>query len=1534
MRRTLSIFFLFLLYSIVTSAQKPSEPLVAVQVSPSKFQFVSKQTKQPVSRQLWDETDPFVNGFARVFLNNKFSFVNAEARPIFPVELEDARNFSNKLAAVKKDGKWGFINESGKIVVPFNYEIVYDFSEQVTPVYANRKWWLVNAKGEVVMPLDITTSHGFRNGVSKITKDDKEGLLYPDGKIVLNQVKANLAKPIPYHPNATAVAAQCPDNIDFENGNFTNWQCYIGDVDSVGNTNVITVTPSPPTPNRHTIIPRVIPSALDPFGLFPTNPPDGSNFAVRLGNTNVGAQAERITYTIHVPLNDSDVSIKYDYAVVLQDPGHTLWTQPRFNAKLLDSATNTYIDCASFEYISTSGLPGFAVSPVNPSVIYKPWSSVFMSLRGYGGKTLYLEFTTADCVRRAHWGYAYVDVETNCGSPVEIQYGCTYPNITTLTGPPGFQFYNWWDQNFTTLLGTGQQITLNPGPPIGSLIWLEVIPFNNYGCVDTILVRITGDFNAQFDMSDVNGCAPKTFTFYNRNLPSSSTLWDFGDGTTGTGDTVTHTYSTPGTYVVHLNVTVPGGCNGTAIHTVLVNPSPDVVQPPNQNLCNGAATNAINFSGALAGTTFSWTNNNTSIGLAASGSGNIAAFTATNTSNAPITATITVTPSSAAGCTGTPKSFTITVNPTPGVVQPPDQALCNGNTTSAVNFTAAVAGTNFSWTNNNTSIGLAASGNGNIPAFAATNTGNTPVIATITVTPSAAGCNGTPRSFTITVNPTPDVAQSPNQTLCNGTATNPINFTGVVAGTNFSWTNNNTSIGLAASGSGNIAAFTATNTTNAPVTATITVTPSSAGCAGTPKSFTITVNPTPDVAQQPNQALCNGAATNAINFTGSVAGTNFSWTNNNTSIGLAANGNGNIAAFTAINSTNAPVTATIIVTASAAGCAGTPRSFTIIVNPTPDVNQQTDQTLCNGATTNAVTFSGSVAGTTFNWTNSNTSIGLAANGNGNIAPFTAINYLNTLNTGTITVTPAATGCAGLPESFVINVKPTADLIQPPSQILCNGSTTNTIAFSGNISGTVFNWTNTAPSIGLPASGSGNIAPFTAISNGSSASVATITVTPVALGCSGPSKSFTITVNPIPSVVQPPNQSLCNGATTSSISFAGVLSNIATYTWTNSDPSIGLAAGGTGNIPAFTAVNNSNASITATITVAPATNLCAGATKTFTITVNPTPAVVASNDMQVCLGSTAQLSATGASQYAWTPVDRLSCSTCANPISTPIDTIKYVVKGTSAFGCIAFDTVRLNVIKPFNMLISPNDTLCIGESTILRASGANNYLWSPSTGLNRNDIAEPVARPNTTTLYRVVGYDGHNCFTDTNFVKITVGPKPTLNIGADLTLTTGSTVTFNPIVQNGPIVNWTWTPAAGLSCTTCPAPTTIVKDNTFYTLSITNNYGCITTDTIFIFVFCKSAQVFIPNAFTPDGDGLNDILMVRGKGIVVKNFRIFNRWGELVFERTNFNPNDPKYGWDGKVRGIPATPDVFVYTAEVICDNGIMYTYKGNTTLLK
>jgi len=337
-----SLLFSFLLSATISSAQS----VVAVQRQGHGYQFVNRQTKSPVSDVFWDEAEPFVNGFSRVLKNEHFSFVDLDGKPICETQFEGARNFSNKLAAVEKNGLWGFIDESGKIVIPFKYEIAFDFKESVTGVYKNKKWYLVNMKADVVKELDITVFYGFRNGQAKIEKDGRQGIMNTRGEISLNSIvsKVPAAIKIPYQRSAANGngSSACPENIDFEYGSFLNWKCFIGKVDSVGNTNVITVNPSPPTANRHTLYSRTLPSPLDAFGLFPTNPPDGSNFAVRLGNTNIGAQAERIQYAIHVPLNDSNFSIRYDYAVVFQDPGHTSWTQPRFNAKLFDSAANTF----------------------------------------------------------------------------------------------------------------------------------------------------------------------------------------------------------------------------------------------------------------------------------------------------------------------------------------------------------------------------------------------------------------------------------------------------------------------------------------------------------------------------------------------------------------------------------------------------------------------------------------------------------------------------------------------------------------------------------------------------------------------------------------------------------------------------------------------------------------------------------------------------------------------------------------------------------------------------------------------------------------------------------------------------------------------------------------------------------------------------------------------------------------------------------------------------------------------------------------
>ena len=343
----------------------------------------------------------------------------------------------------------------------------------------------------------------------------------------------------------------------------------------------------------------------------------------------------------------------------------------------------------------------------------------------------------------------------------------------------------------------------------------------------------------------------------------------------------------------------------------------------------------------------------------------------------------------------------------------------------------------------------------------------------------------------------------------------------------------------------------------------------------------------------------------------------------------------------------------------------------------------------------------------------------------------------------------------------------------------------------------------------------------------------------------------------------------------------------------------------------------------------------GCSKTFidSFIVYPYPSLVVGLNPKICLNQSVQLFASGANNYSWTPIttpNDLSCYTCPNPTASPRITTTYTVTSQD-HGCSISKDVTVKVVQPFTMTSPPNDTICIGQSSTLTANGAPNYLWTPG-GFTTQSI---TVSPTVTTTYHLVGTDNDNCFrTDTNIV-VAVGQYPVITLGRDTVLSTGTLLPLQSSITNGPIRYYTWSPARDLDSPYVPRPIANIKNDICYTLVAENDYGCADTAKICIRVFCANSQVFIPNAFTPgDASRGNNILMVRATGIKeVKQFTIFNRWGQIVFEKQNFRPNDPSTGWDGKVKGVPATSGVFVYIAEVVCENDIRYVYKGNVTLI-
>jgi hypothetical protein len=674
--------------------------------------------------------------------------------------------------------------------------------------------------------------------------------------------------------------------------------------------------------------------------------------------------------------------------------------------------------------------------------------------------------------------------------------------------------------------------------------------------------------------TDINQCNNANFTLAGNSPVTGTGTWSVFSGT---ATITTPTSSTSGVTGVPVGIsatlrwTITNGACAASIDDVVI-------------------TNEATPTTANAGTDISQCNNG-SFTLA----GN-SPVTGTGTWSVIIgTATITTPTSATSGITGVPVGTSATLrwtiangtctpsfddvlltNDNVGtVVNPGNQTVCQGANTSTITFTGSA--TTYNWTNDNPSIGLAASGSGNIASFTTTSSG----IATITVTPDNAGCAGTPEIFTITVNAVGIVANPGNQTVCDGSNTSAITFTGTA--TTYNWLNDNPSIGLAASGSGDIGSFTATGSG----VATITVAPDNAGCVGTSEIFTITVNPSGTVANPGNQTICQGANTSAITFTGTA--TTYNWMNDNPSIGLAASGSGDIVSFTTIGSG----TATITITPDNGGCTGTPQIFTITVNSLGTVANPGNQAVCVGGNTSTITFIGSA--TIYNWTNDNSAIGLSASGSGDIASFVTTGS----GLATITVTPDNAGCAGTPEIFTITVSPSGTVVNPGNQTVCEEANTSAITFIGTA--TAYNWINDNPSIGLAANGSGDIISFTTTGFGT----ATITVTPDNSGCLGAPEMFTITANASGAVVNPGSQSVCEEVNTSAITFTGTAT---TYNWTNDNSSIGLAASGSGDITSFAPAALS----TATITVTPDNAGCAGAPEIFTISVNEVPNVLINN----------------------------------------------------------------------------------------------------------------------------------------------------------------------------------------------------------------------------------------------------------------------------------------------------------------------------------
>ncbi|HEX4876339.1 MAG TPA: PKD domain-containing protein [Chitinophagaceae bacterium] len=316
----------------------------------------------------------------------------------------------------------------------------------------------------------------------------------------------------------------CPSNLDFEQGDFTGWECRAGSTFN----NPLPLTG--PIPGRHTIITAAT-NSRDPFGNFPTLCPNGSGVSVMLGNHNVNREAESISYTYTIPSNLSTFSMLIFYAVVIESPGHTAANQPRFQARIIDLSTNAPLPCVNFDFIAQTTPGGFQTSPVpgnlNTQVLYKDWTPISINLNAYIGRDIMLEFITKDCSQGGHAGYAYVDVGTSCNGAITGNFVCPGNNGITLNAPFGFQNYTWYaDNTYTTVLSTSQTLNVTPAPPAGTIYPVIVEPYPGFGCRDTLFANVQIAGNPVSNAGpDLTICASQQVQIGTTSTPGYSYLW-------------------------------------------------------------------------------------------------------------------------------------------------------------------------------------------------------------------------------------------------------------------------------------------------------------------------------------------------------------------------------------------------------------------------------------------------------------------------------------------------------------------------------------------------------------------------------------------------------------------------------------------------------------------------------------------------------------------------------------------------------------------------------------------------------------------------------------------------------------------------------------------------------------------------------------------------------------------------------------------------------------------------------------------------
>lgn len=274
---------------------------------------------------------------------------------------------------------------------------------------------------------------------------------------------------------------------------------------------------------------------------------------------------------------------------------------------------------------------------------------------------------------------------------------------------------------------------------------------------------------------------------------------------------------------------------------------------------------------------------------------------------------------------------------------------------------------------------------------------------------------------------------------------------------------------------------------------------------------------------------------------------------------------------------------------------------------------------------------------------------------------------------------------------------------------------------------------------------------------------------------------------------------------------------------------------------------------------------------------------------------------------------------------------FIEELTNINGCDSLVETTL-LVEPWIDISAYGGEICVGDSIQVGVTGADNYEWTPTEGLSCSTCPNPIASPETTTIYTVRSRGCLDNIVETE-VEVLVHSSPILALNENINIPIGQSVDLKAEIQDeSEILEIYWTAEEKRFCTGCFEVTVTPPYTVTYTVHITDIYGCVSQQAVTVTVReeCIDDDFNIPNMMTPNGDGFNDEFYIQTEiPVNLKWVRIYNRWGQLLFESRSLDDR-----WDGTYRNTPLNPGVYAYYLELICPNGEPYKKVGNITIVK